>query len=40
MATPEQRPLRHRLMWFVALYCAGAVVSLGVAYGLRALLFL
>lgn len=39
-ATPESehRPLRRRLMWFAVLYCAGAAVSLAVAYGLRALI--
>ena len=37
-AQPEIRPLRQRLMWFAALYAAGAAVTLGLSYLLRALL--
>lgn len=38
-APPEERPLRRRLMWFAALYIAGAVITTGVVYGLKAALF-
>ncbi len=38
-ARPEDRPLRRRLMWFVALYAAGALVTVTVVYGLKALVF-
>ncbi len=37
---PKQRPLRQRLMWFVALYTAGALVTVSTVYLLRAALFL
>ncbi len=33
------RPLARRLAWFAALALAGAGVTAGVSYGLRALLF-
>lgn len=36
----RQRPLRERLMWFVALYVAGAITITVVVYLLRAALFL
>ena len=32
---PEERSLKARLLWFVALYAAGVVTVTGVAYGLR-----
>ncbi len=40
-AMPEQpqRPFKHRLMWFIALYIAGAVVVTATVYMLRAALF-
>jgi len=40
-AMPEQpqRPLKHRLMWFIGLYIAGAVVVTATVYALRAALF-
>ena len=34
------RPLSRRLMWFIALWCAGLVATAGAAYLLRAALFL
>ena len=38
-APPENRPLRQRLAWFVALYAAGAAVTVIVVYGLKSVLF-
>jgi len=35
-----QRPLGQRLMWFIVLYAAGAVVTVSTVYLLRAALFL
>lgn len=40
MATEEEAgPLWRRLAWFAGLWLAGAGVTAGVAYALRALLF-
>lgn len=39
MATEEPGPLWRRLAWFAALWAAGAAVTAGAAYALRALLF-
>lgn len=36
----QERPFSQRLMWFVALYVAGAVVTVSAVYLLRAALFL
>ncbi len=41
MATTEPPPnWPRRLLWFVALYIAGAGVTMLAAYGLRGLLFI
>ena len=41
MATTEPPAnWRRRLLWFVALYVAGAGVTMLAAYGLRSLLFI
>lgn len=37
---PEHRPLKERLLWFVALYVAGGAIALTLVYALRAALFL
>ena len=37
---PPPKPLRERLLWFVGLYIAGAVVTAAIAYGLRALMLM
>lgn len=39
MPEQPQRPFKHRLMWFIALYIAGAVVFTATVYTLRAALF-
>lgn len=39
MATEPQSSLKRRLGWFLGLYLAGAGVTAGAAYLLRALLF-
>jgi hypothetical protein len=31
----ERRPLTHRLLWFAALWAAGAAAVAAVAYGIR-----
>ena len=40
MTEQPERPFKHRLMWFIALYIAGAVVVTATVYVLRAALFL
>ena len=37
--TPEKRPLSVKLLWFAGLWLAGLLVTAGIAYSLRALLF-
>ncbi|MGI9412494.1 MAG: DUF2474 domain-containing protein [Hyphomicrobiales bacterium] len=39
MPEPPERPLKQRLMWFAALYAAGALVTIVTVYTLRAALF-
>ena len=38
MPEEPKRPLKQRLMWFIALYIAGAVVVTATVYTLRAAL--
>lgn len=38
-APPEERTFGRRLAWFIALYAAGALVTVAVVYGLKAVLF-